>query len=148
MSQAITFTEADQALMIAIINQLGISKIDRKQLQLDLGLTSIGTADARLSRFKAKLAKAKAEGEGEISPAPAKAKRATPAKKRKLEVEEDTEEQDARFEDGNGMTDDNSMVAIDTPTRKGSARKARVRSVKEELDEVDYAFQNPGDIWE
>jgi hypothetical protein len=30
MSQAITFTEADQALMVAIISQLGVGKIDRK----------------------------------------------------------------------------------------------------------------------
>ncbi|TVY47405.1 hypothetical protein LOCC1_G001813 [Lachnellula occidentalis] len=146
MSQAITFTEADQALMVAIINQLGTGKIDRKQLQLDLGLSSIGTADARLSRFKAKLAKAK--GDAENSPAPAKAKRASPAKKRKLEVEEDTEEHEDGFEDGNGMADDKPMVAVDTPTRKGSARKARGRSIKEELDEVDYAFQDSGDIWE
>ncbi|TVY34096.1 hypothetical protein LSUB1_G006171 [Lachnellula subtilissima] len=151
MSQSITFTEADQALMVAIISQLGIGKIDRKQLQLDLGLATIGTADARLSRFKAKLAKAKGggDGEGQNSPAPQKAKRASPTKKRKIKVE-DTEDHDEQFEDG--TTDDIStgMMAMDTPTRKDSAQKARVRSVKEELDEVDYEFQDSdsGDIWE
>ncbi|TVY87857.1 hypothetical protein LAWI1_G006911 [Lachnellula willkommii] len=135
MSQAITFTEADQALMVAIISQLGIGKIDRKQLQLDLGLSSIGTADARLSRFKAKLAKAK----GETSPAAPKPKRASP-KKRKVE---DTEDVDDRFEDDKSM-----VAAVDTPTRKGSARVARVRPVKEEMDEVDFELQDSGDIWE
>lgn len=49
MSPAITFTEADQELMVAIINQMGIGKIDRRRLQLDLGVASIGTADACLS---------------------------------------------------------------------------------------------------
>ncbi|TVY22659.1 hypothetical protein LHYA1_G008366 [Lachnellula hyalina] len=148
MSQSITFTEADQALMVAIISQLGIGKIDRKQLQLDLGLATIGTADARLSRFKAKLAKAKGEGEGG-SLAPTKAKRASPTKKRKIKVEE-AEDHSEHFEDG--MTDNNStgMMAMETPTRKGSGRQARVRSVKEELDEVDYEFQESGlgNIWE
>ena len=123
--------------MVAIINQLGIGKIDRKRLQLDLGLTSIGTADARLSRFKAKLAKAR----GETSPAPAKAKRASP-KKRKVEA---TEDHNSHSGDGGS---DNSMV--DTPTRKISGRKARVRSVEEEVveDEVDYDFQDSGRDWE
>lgn len=124
--------------MVAIIKQLGVGKIDRKQLQLDLGLSNIKTSDARLSRFKAKLAKAKGEGEGETSPAAPKTKGASPAKKRKVE---DTEEVDDRFEDDKSM-----VAAVDTPTRKGSARMARLRSVKEELDEVDDEFQDSDDI--
>lgn len=58
MSPAITFTEADTALIVAIINQLEVGKINKKKLQADLGLASIKTAESRLTRFKAKLAKA------------------------------------------------------------------------------------------
>ncbi|KAF4624400.1 hypothetical protein G7Y89_g13772 [Cudoniella acicularis] len=132
MSPAITFTEADHALMVAIINQLGVGKIDKRRLQLDLGLASIKTAESRLFRFKAKLA----NGKGENPPSPAKAKRVSP-KKRKLDEsdEEDmkieAEDHDSHF--GDGM----SSSTLDPPMRKMPERKGRAISFKKEVIEYE-----------
>lgn len=110
MTLAITFTEADTELMVVIISQLGVGKIDMKRLQQDLNLKGGSTASVRLSRFRAKLAKATEQGS---VASPLKDKQASPDKRKAAKDDENEE---------------------DTP-RKMPGRKARVVSLKEEADE-------------
>lgn len=57
MTKAITFSEADQALMIAVLKQIKVGKVDYGLLQRELNLPSKGAAQVRWSRFNSKLKK-------------------------------------------------------------------------------------------
>lgn len=70
MSSAITFTEADIDLIVAIFKQLEISTIGKKVLQDELGLNSVKVTAQRLSRFKIKLASAQGYGAPPQAPKP------------------------------------------------------------------------------
>lgn len=115
--------------MVAIISQLGVGKIDRKRFQLDLGLPTIGAADVRLCRFKAKIAKAGAAilvSPGSSPAKPAKGANTSTPKKRKLEMDED----------GNPIGhEDQDMFQM--PVRKIPGRRARVTCFKEEGGEEE-----------
>jgi hypothetical protein len=57
MSKPIMFSEADQALMVAVLRQIGVGKLNYEILQHELGLTTEGAARVRWSRLNSKLKK-------------------------------------------------------------------------------------------
>jgi len=130
MPPTLTFNEIEIELMVAIFNQIGVGKLDRKQLAADLGLANLNTLDGRLFRFRKKLATGKTGGEpsAEVDNPAAPAKAKGSAKKRKaenVEVKGEIDELNSHFED----------AILHTPTRKKAGRKAKPKSFTE--DEAD-----------
>lgn len=153
MSRNITFSAADQAVMIGILKQIEVGKIDNEKLRVELGLPTKNAASVRVSRLKAKLARGAgaAEFSNMTTPKsksiPSKARRGSSgssAKKRKISMSdtEDEEEDEVDMviprEEGDGAGEGASeQPVLETPTRRLPQRKARVISFKEETSEEE-----------
>jgi hypothetical protein len=65
MSKAISFSEADQVLLVAVLKQIEGIKVDYEILRRELNLPTKGSAQVRWSRFNSKLKKAAGGSNGD-----------------------------------------------------------------------------------
>jgi len=159
MTTPITFTEPEQAMLFAILKQVGIGSLDNKKLAEDLGISDKNLLKGRLFRFRAKIAKLNGEARSTSSsptkppttPKGGRKSKAATGKKRKLETSD--EEDDMSIKDKDEDIDLRSGVGelnrsfFETPRRTMPGRKARTMSFKEEEDEpeeIDDEFQDSG----
>jgi hypothetical protein len=142
MSKSTVFSEADQALMIAIFRQMGIGKIDYEKIRIDLGLPTKNAAQMRVTRLRAKLEKGGAMTSPSSTPKStvrlsfknsSKSDDGGYSKKRKMsESDADNEEEVDMLEvkDEESIQDSANLV-LENPTRRLPHRQARVTSFKE-----------------
>lgn len=136
MSQSTTFSETDQTLVLAVLQQMDVGnfKVDYKALQATLNLNSWKTAQSRWLNFKKKL-------NGGTPATPTKPKGISKAKKtptsNKRRKTNGSDDEDAGM--GNAGEGENSGefggggdVEMDTPTRKLPGRSARVTNFRED----------------
>lgn len=148
MSSNLHFTDADHALMVAILKQVEVGKIDNERLRVDLGLNTKSAASVRLSRLRAKLGKEGVRQTGppttpkaKSSPNKGKAGGENTSKKRKLSMSDDEDDEEEEIdlvvptlEEKEEGEEKVAIIVTETPTRKLPQRKARVMTFKQESD--------------
>src|SRR4051812_658405 len=153
-------SDADKALMSAVLSQIEVGKINYDKLAQDLNLPSKAAASMRWSRFKAKLnittTPSRATNVTASTPqtTPSKGgrgKKDTPAKKRKLAISDDDDGDDERGLDikGEPLGDENgdwgdAAGIPDTASRKLPVRMARAANFKEEVASEDEDLEGGG----
>lgn len=153
MTEAVTFSAADQALCLAVLKQIEVGKLNYVLIQKELGLPTPGAARVRWSRFKSRLGDNTATNRAPKNPpstpkskAIPKSKKGSSNKKRKIQSsDEEDEMEDAdtpntsqdEIKDEEIDGGDVVMKAAETPSRKLPIRRARVTSFKDLVDGSD-----------
>jgi len=146
MTASITFTEQEQAMMIAMIKQLGAKSLDNKKLAQDLGISDKFLLANRLCRFRAKIARLDGGKSTSVSPAkapttPKNCRKNKPAtsKKRKLDASDEEDNLTIKDIDTDSHPEgrDLNESLSETPAMKTPGRNARVMSFKEDELEID-----------
>lgn len=119
MSKPITFSDADQALMVAVLKQIEVGKVDYEVLRQELNLPTKGAAQVRWSRFNAKIKKS-VSANGTPNGTPQKKNSADAGTK-----EESPTKRAFAVEEG----------SIETTPRKMPARMKRAKTFKVEVSE-------------
>jgi hypothetical protein len=153
MSEAVTFSAAEQALCIAVLKQIEVGKVNYELLRKELGLATTNAAQVRWSRFNTKL-KGKKSGKKASDTPPAtpkskgapRGKKGSSNKKRKIESSDEEDEvntpntsQDEMKDEAGDGDGDITMEAAETPTRKLPLKGARVMSFKKLLEQEEEA---------
>lgn len=95
----VTYNDADLTLMLAVLNQIAVGKLDFGVLQQKLGVPTKNAAQMRWSRFQAKLKNATGASRSNVagpSAAP-KMKKATPKKRKDREEADESDKDKSKF---------------------------------------------------
>lgn len=137
MSQSTTFSEMDQTLVLAVLQQMDVGnfKVDYKALQATLNLNSWKTAQSRWLNFKKKLnggtpaTPSKPKGVSKVKKTPTSNKR----RKTNGSDEEDAGMVNAFEGENNGEFGvGGGDVEMESPSRELPRRRARAENFKEE----------------